>query len=1271
MITHLPRCDAIRWNPITFLRLPRNYYLLPLSWSFALLLAGPLSGAQTTTPKQVFLHDSVKDVPVAPQVGPMNPHRPFISRRTLRADESEAEMVFEVALRMRNFSELQQRIGRGELISPSEMAAKYDPLPADYRTVSDWIASQGFKIVRQDDNRLAIFVRAKVSQVRQALQVDFARVTLEGKDYTSVVTVPSVPSTVSPLLVGINGLQPHIQARPHFVQRQLHPNSLTGTNAPYLPSQIAKAYQANGLYTSNITGTGQSIAIVIDTFPAKSDLTSFWATYGVNQSINNIQFIQVVSGILPATSGEETLDVEWSSSIAPAAQVRVYATTGLGFSDLDQAYQQVYVDATTNPALGIHQLSMSYGIGEIYTSLSQCQTDAQYFANLASAGVTLFASSGDVGNDPDSQGNPGGPVQAESPASDPSVTSVGGTSMTLNSSGNVSSEVVWNNSSGASGGGTSIYFTRPPWQTGNGMPGGTARAVPDVSCDADPNTGAVLIYNGSPIVVGGTSWSSPTWAGFCALMNQARANVNLPSLGLLGPQIYPLLGTTNFRDITSGSNGFSAGPGYDLATGIGVPNVQTLTQTLMGVQTLPAVQTISPGQNATFTVASSGSPVSYQWQRMPIGTSTWSNLSDNGAYGGSTTASLTINAATTAMSGDRFQCVVGAVTSAPPSVLVVDTPLIISTLAGQVGVTGSQNGTGTTPGTGAEFNYPSGIAVDSSGNLYIADYSNDTIRMATPAGVVTTPYGQAGVPGSTNIGVGRFRTPNAIAVDGSNNLYVADSGNDTIRKITPAGVISTLAGAAGHAGSTDAPSGPGSSARFNNPQGIAVDGSGNVYVADSGNNTIRKITPAGAVTTLAGLAGTAGYLDATGTAAKFNVPISVAADSSGNVYVADLFNDVIRKVVISTGAVTTPYGQLETAGRADGVGNQALFNAPIGLAMDGANNLYVTDSQTPPATGSTSSGNNLLRRITPAGVVSTIAGQAGITGHGDGMGNSAQFYSLQAAAINAATGTLYLADTFNQTIRAGVAAPIVSVAATQPTAMVYGPVPGQFTVTRTSGTTAGLAVNYSLAGTAASGSDYTALTGTVTIPAGASSAAIAVNPLFNSQASANRSLQLTLNSSASYLVGSPGAATVTITEPTPYQAWKLNEFGSNAYVANIGGDLADPNHNGVPNLLEYAFNSNPIVDGSNPLPTESMVQSSGNSYLAITYTQLNNDPSLTYTVQVTSDLTQQTDQWHSGPAYTTVASQQVNGNTTQVTVRDNTPISQAPKRFIRVQVTGP
>ncbi|HEY0256106.1 MAG TPA: protease pro-enzyme activation domain-containing protein, partial [Candidatus Methylacidiphilales bacterium] len=285
-------------------------------WFGVLMLIGLFSQIAVAAPARIALDASIHKVDLAPQTGALDPHRAFITRKTLKADEAGALLEFEVALKIRNFAELQARVAQGERISNREMAAKYNPSSTDYATVSQWLSSQGFEITRQDNNHLAVFARGKISQIQTALQTSFARVTYEGVEYTSAIAAPSVPATLSPVLVGINGLQPHIRMHKNLVMR---PNSLFGTSPPYLPSQIAQAYNANGLYNSNVTGSGQAIAIVIDTFPTTSDLTSFWTTYGVNQSINNISFIQVVAGTLPAPSGEETLDTEWSSSIAPGA----------------------------------------------------------------------------------------------------------------------------------------------------------------------------------------------------------------------------------------------------------------------------------------------------------------------------------------------------------------------------------------------------------------------------------------------------------------------------------------------------------------------------------------------------------------------------------------------------------------------------------------------------------------------------------------------------------------------------------------------------------------------------------------------------------------------------------------------------------------------------------------------------------------------------------------------------------------------------------------
>ena len=216
------------------------------------------------------------------------------------------------------------------------------------------------------------------------------------------------------------------------------------------------------------------------------------------------------------------------------------------------------------------------------------------------------------------------------------------------------------------------------------------------------------------------------------------------------------------------------------------------------------------------------------------------------------------------------------------------TPYTFTTLAGSVGY-GIEDGTG----SAARFYSPHSVAVDSVGNVYITDTYNNRVRKMKPGGVVTTLAGSAGTSGSKDgtRGAARFTQPDGVAVDSAGNVYVADTLNSTIRQVTPAGVVTTLAGLAGTSGSKD---GTGSTARFYYPHGVAVDSAGNVYVGDAGNRTIRKVTPSGVVTTLAGLAGSSGSADGTGSAARFNVPSGVAVDGAGNAYVADFFNCTIR-----------------------------------------------------------------------------------------------------------------------------------------------------------------------------------------------------------------------------------------------------------------------------------------------------------------------------------------------------------------------------------------
>ncbi|MHB8522121.1 MAG: NHL repeat-containing protein, partial [Limisphaerales bacterium] len=296
----------------------------------------------------------------------------------------------------------------------------------------------------------------------------------------------------------------------------------------------------------------------------------------------------------------------------------------------------------------------------------------------------------------------------------------------------------------------------------------------------------------------------------------------------------------------------------------------------------------------------------------------------------------------------------------------------------------------------AGLNHPSGVAVDSAGNVYVADTGNHTIRKVTPARVVTTLAGLAGNPGSVDgtRSAARFNHPSSVTVDRAGNLYVADSDNHTIRKVTPAGVVTTLAGRAGNSGSAD---GTGTAAQFKQPQGVAVDSAGNVYLADTGNNTIRKVTPAGEVTTLAGLAGGIGSADGVGSGARFSQPRGVALDSAGNVYVADIHNNAIRKVT-PAGMVTTLAGLAGyfNVGSADGTGSTARFNYPWGVAADSAGNVYVADTY-----------NQTIREVTPAGVVTTLAGLAGSSGSADGAGSVARFWGPSGVGLDSA-GDVYV-----------------------------------------------------------------------------------------------------------------------------------------------------------------------------------------------------------------------------------------------------------------------
>ena len=296
-------------------------------------------------------------------------------------------------------------------------------------------------------------------------------------------------------------------------------------------------------------------------------------------------------------------------------------------------------------------------------------------------------------------------------------------------------------------------------------------------------------------------------------------------------------------------------------------------------------------------------------------------------------------------------------------------------------------------GTNAEFSGPQGTAVDANDNVYVADTGNSTIRLVAfgiTNWVATTIAGAAGTNGSSDgsNSFALFRYPEGITVDNASNVYVADTGNSTIRMLTLLGtnwVTATIAGGVQTNGSTD---GTNRNSRFDYPQGIAVDSKGNLYVADTLNDTIRMITHVGTnwiTSTIAGLAGTAGTNDGSNSVARFYNPEGITVDDLGNIYVSDTTNHIIRKISLvgTNWVVTTIAGLAGYSGSTDGVNQNSRFDDPGGITVDSAGNLYVADS-----------GNETIRKIIPAGtnwVVNTIGGLAGVAGYLDGSGTNALF----------------------------------------------------------------------------------------------------------------------------------------------------------------------------------------------------------------------------------------------------------------------------------------
>jgi hypothetical protein len=306
----------------------------------------------------------------------------------------------------------------------------------------------------------------------------------------------------------------------------------------------------------------------------------------------------------------------------------------------------------------------------------------------------------------------------------------------------------------------------------------------------------------------------------------------------------------------------------------------------------------------------------------------------------------------------------------------------------------------TVAGNGGEFSigYPADVARDAAGNLYISNTYSNSIQKVSPDGTITTVAGGGKGFADGNGVNARFFYPSGIALDGNGNLFVADMQNHAIRKVSPGGVVTTIAGN----GAPGAVNGNGTAASFNNPAGIAVDANGNVFVSDQFNHMIRKISPNGNVTTFAG-GTTRGAADGIGSAASFSMPYGMTFDANGNLHVADWYNHSIRKITPNA-QVTTIAGK--GVGWVDGLVAVAKFNYLAGVAIDTEGNMYVADRD-----------NYRIRKISAAGWVSTLAGSEGALPYfQDGTGSDAHFFLPLGVTVDG-NGTVYVADQSNSRIR--------------------------------------------------------------------------------------------------------------------------------------------------------------------------------------------------------------------------------------------------------------
>lgn len=449
----------------------------------------------------------------------------------------------------------------GHYLTKSQFASRYGRTDAEVKQVTDYLRSQGLAIGTVHDGNLLIDASGTTAQLEKAFGTTLStfKDTSSGRSFYANDSAPTLPSSLATVISDVSGLNNHTQ-----LQHQA-PASVTPHNGPgggLTPAQLKGGYNVSGSYT----GSGQQVALLeFDGFQ-QSNITAYDSHYGLSSPAPTVHKVDGGSGALGGGQVEVELDIEVLHAIAPAANVTVFEGPNSDAGEVD-TYQAI-VDS------GIPVTSISWGAAESQRTSSNISAVDAVFEQGAAQGLGFFAASGDSGSDDAGTGG----TSVDYPASDPYVTGVGGTTLTVTSANAWSKETAWS----GSGGGKSSVFTIPSWQTAvQKSQGGGYRQVPDVSAEANPSPGVSIYSQGSWGQVGGTSAAAPEWAAFATLYNQQATAAGKAKLGFANPALYTAKGT-GFHDITSGRNGaYSAATGWDFPTGWGSFNAATLASKLL------------------------------------------------------------------------------------------------------------------------------------------------------------------------------------------------------------------------------------------------------------------------------------------------------------------------------------------------------------------------------------------------------------------------------------------------------------------------------------------------------------------------------------------------------------------------------------------------------------------------------------------------------------------------------------------------------------------